>query len=36
MTYGIDEIMDMLDWNQPEEVQSFGRSLARNIRCIKV
>lgn len=36
MTYSIDEIMDMLDWNQPEEVQSLGQSLARNIRCIKV
>ena len=36
MTYSIDEIMDMLDWNQPEEIQSLGRSLAREIRCINV
>lgn len=36
MTYSMDEIMDMLDWNQPEEIQSLGRSLAREIRCINV
>lgn len=32
----IDEIMDMLDWNNPPEVQERGRMLARNIRCINV
>lgn len=34
--YNIDEIMDMLDWNNPEEIQAKGRELAKNIRCINV
>jgi len=32
----IDEIMDMLDRNQPPEIQKRGREMARNIRCINV
>ena len=32
----IDRIMDLLDWNNPPEVQEEGRSLARSIRCINV
>lgn len=32
----IDQIMDMLDWNNPQQVQEKGRMLARNIRCINV
>lgn len=32
----IDVIMDMLDWNQPEDVQEKGRLLAREVRCINV
>ena len=35
-TVNIDEIMDMLDWNNPPEVQEQGRALARNVRCINV
>ena len=31
---GITEIMDMLDWNMPPEIQSKGISLARNIETI--
>ncbi len=34
--YSIDEIMDMLDWNNPEEIQAKGRKLAKHIRCINV
>ena len=34
--YSIDEIMDMLDWNQPPAVQEKGRQLAKNIRYINV
>ena len=32
----IDTIMDMLDWNNPIEIQEKGRSLAKDIRCINV
>ena len=32
----IDKIMDMLDWNNPIEIQNKGRELAQNIRCINV
>ncbi|MBQ3229784.1 MAG: DUF5071 domain-containing protein [Clostridia bacterium] len=32
----IDSIMNMLNWNQPEEVQAKGRELAKNIKCINV
>lgn len=32
----IDDIMDMLDWNNPPIVQEKGRKLAREIRCINV
>ena len=32
----IDEIMDMLDWNRPPEIQKRGREMARSIRCIHV
>ncbi len=32
----IDDIMDMLDWNNPPDVQEKGRMLARKIRCINV
>lgn len=32
----IDRIMDMLDWNNPPEVQEEGRRLSRGIRCINV
>lgn len=35
-TVNIDEIMDMLDWNNTPEVQERGRELARNVRCINV
>jgi len=34
--YNIDEIMDMLDWNNPLEVQMDGRELAKEIKCINV
>ena len=30
----IDTIMDMLDWNNPEEIQAQGRELAKNIKCL--
>lgn len=36
ITVNIDEIMDMLDWNNPPEVQEGGRVLARKVRCINV
>ena len=32
----IDEIMEMLDWNQPEEIQKKGRELARQVRTLSV
>ena len=32
----IDTIMDMLDWNNPMEVQEKGRQFAKDIRCINV
>lgn len=32
----IDEIMDMLDWNNPVEVQEKGIELGSKIRCINV
>ena len=32
----IDDIMDMLDWNQPEHIQAEGRRLAKDVRCINV
>lgn len=32
----IDQIMDMLDWNNPPEIQEKGRALARDVRCINV
>ena len=32
----IDEIMDMLDWNNTIEIQEEGRKLAKQIRCINV
>ncbi len=32
----IDLIMDMLDWNNPPEIQKNGRDLAKEIRCINV
>lgn len=34
--HGIDEIMDMLDWNNSPDVQERGRMLAKEIRCINV
>lgn len=34
--HNIDDIMDMLDWNAPAEVQENGRTLARSIKCINV
>lgn len=32
----IDKIMDMLDWNNPPEIQEEGRALAKETRCINV
>lgn len=32
----IDKIMEMLDWNQPIEVQQKGLELARKVKCINV
>ena len=32
----IDYIMNLLDWNQSEENQALGRSLAKDIKCINV
>lgn len=32
----IDEIMDMLDWNNPPEVQEKGRLLAGKVKCFNV
>ena len=34
--YNIDEIMDMLDWNNSFEIQKKGRELSKGIRCINV
>ena len=34
--YNIDEIMDMLDWNNPISVQAKGCELAGSIKCINV
>ena len=34
--YSIDEIMDMLDWHKPPEIQKKGRELAKEIKCINV
>ena len=34
--YNIDEIIHMLDWNQPEEIQTKGRKLARDVKCFHV
>ena len=34
--YSIDQIMDMLDWNNSPEVQAKGRELAKEIACINV
>ncbi len=36
MTHSIDEIMDMLDWNNPINLQAKGCSLAKKIKCIDV
>lgn len=30
----IDEIMEMLDWNNPEEIQERGVKIAKNVRTI--
>ncbi len=30
----IDKIMDMIDWNNPCEIQKKGRILANNVKCI--
>ena len=32
----IDEIMDMLDWNNDDHIQKEGRRLAANITCVNV
>ena len=32
----IDEIMDMLDWNNSVNIQEHGRYLAKDIKCINV
>lgn len=34
--YGIDEIMNMIDWNQSSENQEMGLKLADSINCINV
>lgn len=34
--HNIDEIMSMLDWNQPDEIQEKGRELAGNVECFHV
>lgn len=34
--YSIDEIMDMLDWNNDYDIQEKGRVLSKDIRCINV
>lgn len=34
--YNIDDIMDMLDWNQSKEEQEKGLKLAKNIKSINV
>ena len=34
--FNIDLIMDMLDWNQPKEIQNQGRRMARELKCINV
>lgn len=31
---GIDEIIDMLDWNNSKEIQEEGRNKAKSIRCL--
>ena len=36
MMCNIDEIMDMLDWNNPPEIQEKGRMLARTVKCFNV
>ena len=32
----INKIMDMLDWNNDEEVQKEGRRLAANVKCLNI
>lgn len=32
----INEIMDMLDWNNPPEVQARGRELAGEVKCLSI
>ena len=34
--YNIDDIMDMLSWNNSEEIQSKGIELAKNVRSLNV
>ena len=34
--YNIDDIMDMLDWNNSVEIQAQGLKLARNVKTINV
>lgn len=36
VTPGIDEIMNMLDWNNTPDVQQRGRAWAKGIKCINV
>lgn len=36
MCNDINQIMDMLDWNNSEEVQEKGRRLAAEINCLKI
>ncbi len=34
--YKVDEILDMLDWNNTEEIQKKGLELSKNVKCLKV
>ena len=36
MSIGIDELMDMLSWNNDEETQKKGREIAKNVKCYSV
>ncbi len=36
MSVNIDEIMEMLDWNNSEEIQEKGRQLAKEVKCFHV
>lgn len=36
MCYNINEVMDMLDWNNDLSIQEKGRNLAEEVQCLKI